>query len=262
MRRGCFRGIALLAAIFTLAPGAAAQESPRAPSAEELFRQGNDAYAKGDFESAEKAYRAILDQGIRNSRVYYNLGNACFRREKIGDAILFYEKSLRLDPGDPDTRENLRFAMLRIRDRIPPDETPFLIALFVRARDFLELEEVTRLFLVTYLLSMGALAAWILLRRRGPALFLAAVGSILLLLSLGAGGWMVLRAHSRDAKDEAIVLASKLDVYSGPGSENTLLASVHEGTKVRIHANRGSWAQVTLPDGRSGWLQGEALGVI
>jgi len=261
MSRALFPAL-LLATAFALAPLAAQEASPAPPSTEELFRQGNDAYAKGDFADSEKAYRAILAQGIRNSRVYYNLGNSCFRRDKIGDAILFYEKSLRLDPGDPDTRENLRFATLRIRDRIPPDETPFLIALFTRARDFLQLEEVTRLFLATYLLSMGTLSAWILLRRRGPALFLAWAGSLLLLLAVGAGGWTVLRAHSRDAKDEAIVLAAKLDVYSGPGSENTLLASVHEGTKVRIHASRGGWAQVTLPDGRSGWLQGEALGVI
>lgn len=250
-------------AVVWLAPQAAwpAQE-PGAARAEALFSQGNEAYSKGDFDAAEKAYRGIVDLGIRNWRVYYNLGNACFRKNDIGSAILYYEKALRLQPGDVDTRENLRFASLRIRDRIPPDSTPFLIALLTRAVNLLSLEQVTRLFLALYLMTMAVLAAWIVLRGRRWALAVGALAGVLLVSALGAGGWMVLQAGIRNATDEAIVLSEKLEVYSGPGSDNTLLASVHEGTKVRIHARRDSWTQVTLPDGRSGWLRGEALGVI
>ena len=230
--------------------------------AESLFKQGNEAYSKGDFNAAEKAYRDIVGLGIQNWRVYYNLGNACFRKDQIGDAILFYEKALRLEPQDADARENLRFASLRIRDRIPPDGTPFLIALLSRGVNWLNLEQVTRIFLVLYLVAMATLAAWITLRRTRWSVLVGALAGVLLLSALTAGGWMALQAQSRNATDEAIVLSEKLEVYSGPGSDNTLLASVHEGTKVRIHARRNQWAQVTLPDGRSGWLLGEALGVI
>ena len=253
--------LALMAMLMS-APAALPAEDPGAPGAEALFHQGNEAYSKGNFDAAEKAYRGIVELGIRNWRVYYNLGNACFRKNEIGNAILYYEKALRLQPGDPDARENLRFASLRIRDRIPPDSTPFLIALLSRGLNWMSLEQVTRLFLVIYLVAMGALAAWIVLRRTRWSIPVASLGAVLLLSALVTGGWMVLQAQSRNANDEAIVLSDKIEVYSGPGSENTLLASVHEGTKVRIHARRDEWTQVTLPDGRSGWLRGEALGVI
>jgi tetratricopeptide (TPR) repeat protein len=232
------------------------------PGAESLFQQGNEAYSKGDFAAAQKAYNGIVDLGIRNWRVYYNLGNACFRNNDIGNAILYYEKALRLEPGDVDARENLRFASLRIRDRIPPDSTPFLFALLSRAMNLLSLERVIQLFVLLYLLAMTAFGGWIALRRTRWSVPAASLSAVLLLSALTAGGWMVLQAQARNATDEAIVLSEKLEVYSGPGSENTLLASVHEGTKVRIHARRDEWAQVTLPDGRSGWLRGEALGVI
>ena len=159
-------------------------------------------------------------------------------------------------------RENLHFASLRIRDRIPPDATPFLIALLSRAMNLLSLERVTQVFVILYLVAMAALAAWIALRRTRWSVPLASLSAVLLLSALVAGGWMMFQAQMRNATDEAIVLSEKLEVYSGPGSENTLLASVHEGTKVRIHARRDEWTQVTLPDGRSGWLRGEALGVI
>jgi tetratricopeptide (TPR) repeat protein len=244
-----------------IATPAAAQERGELLSGA-LFKAGNEAYSKGDFAAAQKAYRGIVDLGIRNSSVYYNLGNACFRRNEIGSAILYYEKALRLQPGDVDARENLSFASLRIRDRIPPDSTPFLITLLSRGVNLLSLEQVTRIFLVTYFAAMAALAAWIGLRRTRWSVLIGGMAGILLLSALTAGGWVVLQAQARNATDEAIVLLDKVDVYSGPGSDNTLLASVHEGTKVRIHARRYQWAQVTLPDGRSGWLLGEALGVI
>jgi len=251
-----------LSAILIAPSGTLSAQEPGGLRAEALFKQGNEAYSKGDFAAAEKAYRGIVGLGIRNWYVYYNLGNACFRNHEIGNAILFYEKALRLEPGDVDARENLHFASLRIRDRIPPDSTPFLIALLSRGVNLLSLEQVTRVFLVTYLVAMAVLAAWIALRGTRWSVPVAALAAALLLSALSAGGWMVLQARSRNATDEAIVLSEKLDVYSGPGSDNTLLASVHEGTKVRIHARRDPWIQVTLPDGRSGWLLGEALGVI
>ena len=251
--------VLVLAGVLLLAARAAgAQEG----SAQALMDRGNEAYSKADFAAAEKAYREILDQGIRSSHVYYNLGNACFRRNEIGSAILFYEKALRLDPGDGDARENLRYAMLRIRDRLPADSTPFVIDFARRILGLLNLEQVTSLFVGLYLAAGAILALWIVLRRRSGAGLVAAAAGILLFCALCAAGWMVLQAQMRNAQDEAIVLSDKLEVYSGPGSDNTLLASVHEGTKVKIHAQRAQWYQVTLPDGRAGWLLGEGLGVI
>ena len=261
MRRFCgvvaVLGLALLFGGIGAARAAGASRSP-----DELFARGYEQYSRGDYAAAADSYREILSAGIRNSRVFYNLGNACFRRNQIGQAILYYEKALRLDPTDEDARENLRYANLRIRDRIPADDFPFLLTLAVRARDLLGLERVTRLFLGLYLAGMLLGAGWILAngRRWAPHLGIAAL--VLFVLSLACGGWMLLQGRARTSADEAIVLVEKVEVLSGPGSENTLLASVHEGTKVRIHNRREAWVQVTLPDGRAGWIRGETLGVI
>jgi tetratricopeptide (TPR) repeat protein len=266
MRRPEARGPRLLAAAASLASlfflAAGAPPPGPAGSPEELLARGNDAYARGDYAAAAESYRRILESGIRNGRVYYNLGNACFRQNRIGEAILYYEKTLKLDPTDPDARENLRYANLRIRDRIPADDLPVLLAILERARNLLRLEQVVPLFTGLYLAAMACAAAWILGngRRWAPAVGVAALG--LLSLVLIAGGWMFLQGRARDASNAAIVLSEKVDVLSGPGTENTLLASVHEGTKVRIHNRRDPWVQVTLPDGRAGWMKGDALGTI
>ncbi|HEV8376214.1 MAG TPA: tetratricopeptide repeat protein [Candidatus Polarisedimenticolia bacterium] len=258
MRRS--RAAALILAILAASLLAQAQEGVGAP--EVLFDEGNAAYARGDFSTAEKAYLKILDGGLRNSRVYYNLANACFRQNQIGRAILFYEKAVRLDPADPDARENLHYASQRIRDRIAEDPAPLAIALLQRGLRVIGLEQTTRIFLALYLSAMLAAAIGIAGWRKRWARTAGILAASLFFLALLAGGWMVLQERARNAQDEAIVLVEKLEVYSGPGDENTLLASLHEGTKVRIHSQRGDWTQVTIPDGRAGWLKGKDLGVI
>jgi tetratricopeptide (TPR) repeat protein len=263
MRRAARFRAPLALALALLGTGAALA-APAGPSRspDDLFASGCQLYSRGEYAAAADSFREILSAGIRSSRVYYNLGNACFKQNQVGQAILYYEKALRLDPADEDARENLRYANLRIRDRIPADDSPFLLVLALRARDSVRLERVTTIFLALYLAAMALGAAWILAngRRWAPHAGIAAL--VLLALSLACGGWMLLQGQARAGGDEAVVLPEKVEVFSGPGSENTLLASPHEGTKVRIHNRREDWVQVTLPDGRVGWIRGETLGVI
>lgn len=249
----------LLAGLFS---GLLGSSPADAASPEELFARGNEQYAKGDYAGAVGSYEAILAAGIENSAVFYNLGNACFRSNALGRAILYYEKALKLDPSDADARENLRFARQRIRDRIPEEEPPFLVALLVRIRDSLRLEQVTRIYLALHWGAMILASVWILSAGRRAGVVCGIASVVVFALALGAGGWMLAQGRARGAQEAAIVLAEKADVLSGPGSENTLLASVHEGTRVRMHNRRGGWIQVTLPDGRAGWVQEAALASI
>ena len=49
---------------------------------------------------------------------------------------------------------------------------------------------------------------------------------------------------------------------SGPGEDNTTLFTVHEGLKVRLRDQQGSWWHVSLDNGLNGWLPSDSLGVI
>ena len=95
------------------------------------FEQANSFYQQELYDSAEVYYRRMVDEGVRNDAVFYNLGNACFRQQKLGQAILSYERARRLSPADPDIAHNLRFARANIIDRVPePEQTIFERALY------------------------------------------------------------------------------------------------------------------------------------
>ncbi len=111
-----------------------------APDPESLtrtFAQANEAYQKGDYGSAEQSYRKLLGAAVDSGSVNYNLGNACFKQKRLGEAIYYWEKARRKMPGDRDVRENLELANLMIVDRIEVPSPPFPLRVASRFADLL-----------------------------------------------------------------------------------------------------------------------------
>ena len=74
-----------------------------------LYQKANSFYQKGEYETALNVYRDIVDTGFESSDLYYNMGNAAYRSNSIGYAVLYYEKALKLDPSHEDALHNLKF---------------------------------------------------------------------------------------------------------------------------------------------------------
>ena len=53
---------------------------------------------------------------MRDADLEHNLGNALLRAGKPGEAVLHYERALRLDPRARDTRHNLELAEKGLAD--------------------------------------------------------------------------------------------------------------------------------------------------
>ena len=62
--------------------------------------------------------------------------------------------------------------------------------------------------------------------------------------------------------DNAIVFAPEVSVKSSPADSGTDLFVLHEGTKVVIQEQVGSWVEVVLSDGNRGWLPVSTIEVI
>lgn len=219
----------------------------------DLFATGNDAYEKGRYEEAAGAYEKILGYGVVDPRVLYNLGNAYFKMGRLGPAILQYERALRLEPGDRDVRANLDFARGRIRDRVPEPEAPYPVEVMERAIDAVSTDRATAIFLLFYLAAGGLVGAIALardpLRQRALVYAALAAGAC----AAAAGGGLGYKIREETAQ-EAIVMQDRVDVRSGPAADNTVLFTVHEGTRVEVRNRLEGWCQVSLPNALSGWV--------
>jgi tetratricopeptide (TPR) repeat protein len=226
-----------------------------------IFHEGDSAYQKGDFSAAEQHYLRILNSGIENAAVYYNLGNACFKQKRIGDAIYYWEKARRILPNDREIRENLELANLLLVDRIEAPAGPLPVKFLSAITGFLTISQECIVLLILFLLAN--VLFFLYFRGANSLAYRALIGcfatALMFLLVAGSLSWKI---YQNSYIKEGIVLGQKVDVRSGPGQENITVFTIHEGIKVRIHQSENGWRQISLPNGWNGWLPQNNLGIL
>lgn len=232
-------------------------------TAESLFLEGNSFYENGEYDKAETVYKKILPYGIENALVYYNLGNACFKQNKIGEAILYYEKALKISPNDKDVRDNLAYANSLTYDKIENVEDTPPIKLIKKLHHFFSLNGQLVIILVLFYLLSFSVVSFYLRRRKGKesdfsGIILSLITFLIFLLIVSAA----IKIHQLEFSHDGVVLIEKVDVLSGPGETNAILFPMHEGLKVRIREEREEWYQISLPNGLNGWVKKDSVGVV
>ncbi len=238
----------LLILLFSVFP------SPAPAADARLFAEANALYQDGDFAGAERRYLEIASSGRESGALFYNLGNACFKQRKIGEAIYWWEKARRSLPGDTDVVENLELARLLIVDRVEVPEDPLPVRMFSSAVHAFSIEQESRIALGLFVAANAFFFVCVLAQRRrfrAVMLWLSVSALCLALLAAGSLGW---KLYEREHRREAVVVAERTEVRSGPGGEYMTVVAVHEGIMVRVRGEAGGWVQVALPNGWSGWL--------
>jgi tetratricopeptide (TPR) repeat protein len=89
-------------------------------SAKIPFNLGNSLYRQEKYDEAGKEYEAALDRMTDKkdkAKAYYNLGNSLLKQQKIQESIEAYKQSLRNNPNDPETKQNLLYAMRMLQQQ-------------------------------------------------------------------------------------------------------------------------------------------------
>lgn len=255
-----FWGTGTLAAVVLAgAYSLAAVPSPPVQDLEERFMRANRLYEKGLFREAVAEYEAIRQYGIENEKLYYNLGNTYFKTNDLGRSLLNFERAYRIDPGDREIRENLEFARSLVYDRIVVPPPPFPFKQFLRLHRSISINAETWILLLVYFAASGQLTGFILANRREwrKGLLYGLFASILLCLGLSLS--LGMRIHSLHNSVEGIILTDTVEVRSGPGDEETVLFTIHEGVKAEVQNERREWLQVSFPNGWNGWIPSDSV---
>ncbi|MBN1560580.1 tetratricopeptide repeat protein [candidate division KSB1 bacterium] len=227
-----------------------------------IFQQGVDAYQQHDFEAAVNHFEAALQYGQASAAVYYNLGNAYYKLDQIGKAILNYERAKRLQPRDDDIDFNIKIAQLRVVDKIPSPEADFFFKFWHGMKYLLDLGEFAMLTIGLYILLIAFIVVMLFAKNRVVLRLIRIARLPIFLLLLVVGFIFVVRVHEDINKKHGVILAEKVSVLSSPSADSTEMFALHEGVKIQIIAQSGDFFRIRLTDGKDGWIPLAALEII
>lgn len=244
---------AMLALLLLAAPFAAqAHEDAYVDS---LWNDANAAYAEGRWDAAVSGYEMISDMGLESAALYCNTGNAYAKSGNVPMAILNYERALKADPSYEAAAYNLELMNTRIQDRIDPVPEFFLkkwlsAISYIMNSDAWAIVSLVLLGLTLAMFLLFLLAPSVAGRRTGFF-----IGLVLLVFMSFALGFSISQKKTYMNADKAIVMRPVVSVKSSPSTESSKdLFILHEGTKVTVLDQVGTWNNISLADGRQGWL--------
>ena len=220
------------------------------------FLDGLNAYKKGNYEDAITQFNQVA-ASAKNGKLYYNLGNAYMKNGDLGDAILWYERALKLIPADPDLKFNLDYARGLVKDKMENEQTPIFRVLFFW-NHLLNALNIQQLAIV---LNIGF---WSLLTVRQfiKKNVLKAPSGIILLLTVIFTATAFFNIYAAQYRRYAVVLPKEVAVRSGLTEDSTSLFGLHAGTKVKIEKENKDHYRVFFSHGKIGWVNKALLGVI
>jgi tetratricopeptide (TPR) repeat protein len=222
-----------------------------------LYNRANARYTDKRYQEALALYRELVDRGILNASLYYNLGNTYFKLGEKGKAVLSYERAMRLKPFDRDIRANLRFVKRSLQDQITPLYNERFSRFFSTLLELLTLRNIVRIeiFFFTLAVSLFVLS---LFMPSHPLKNVIIVIVVFFIVSLAG----VFVKNYQEQNHPHAILMEEIDVRSSPIEESETLFTLHEGAKLRVVEKRGEWVRFRIEDGREGWVRADSFELI
>jgi tetratricopeptide (TPR) repeat protein len=227
-----------------------------------LYFAANDRYQEGKYEEAIELYLKIIAEGYESPSLYFNLGNAYFRSNKIGKSRTYYEKALKLDPNNEDVITNLEYLKKILVDKFEDIPELFLKTWIRSLISFRNSDQWALISMISFVFAAFLFSMYLLLRRRSFRKTGFYGGTALLLIAVFAFIFSWKQRNTEVIPSSAVVIDYLVNVKSTPSNTGTDLFVLHEGAKVWLEDKAGEWQEIKLSDGRKGWLPSSSINSI
>lgn len=233
-------------------------------AASPLLEQAEKAYQNESYQEAADIYKKIIETEGTSADIYYNLGNAEYRLGHMAQAILAYERALRLNPSDNDTKANLEFVNERIVDK-KGETGSFIYNTFVAFTNFFSSNGWAWMAIILFCLAITGLVVYIsfdIVWARKLGFF----GGIATLLLSIASIMLSFKARSLSLDDKFAIITAETSVLSTvprpPVNHDEEAVLLHEGTKVRVLRSMElqadsvgqTWSEVEIDNKHRAWI--------
>ncbi|MEP6686344.1 MAG: tetratricopeptide repeat protein [Verrucomicrobiota bacterium] len=233
-------------AAVTISVALLASSARGGPDEAAVFAKANQEYAAGHYQQAIDGYESLVRAHRWNAALFYNLGNAWFRKGDHGRAILQYERALTLDRQHPEAQANLRL----VRDEARALELPKTLT--DRYLGFATPAQYLWMAALAFWIAMFALILLLLGPRRSGSTI--AVFASTLLVCGGAVFAYYAIENGPQGRAIAIVTGKNVEARLATADNAGAVLILPAGSEVKILSKRGQWLYAALPNHRSGWI--------
>lgn len=222
----------------------------------------DSAYIKGNYQQAAEMYEHIL-KGGEAAEIYYNLGNSYYKSDNIAKAILNYERALLLRPDNADIRANLEIARSKTIDKVNPIPEVFFISWAKSLINCLSIDQWAKSGIISFVLCLISILLFffsktVIWKKCGFIL-----GMVFMLSVVLCNIFANYQKKQILNRNDAIILDPSVTVRSTPSETGTSLFILHEGRKIHVKDDSmKEWKEISLEDGKVGWIPASAMELI
>ena len=240
---------------------------------ESWWAVANTAYDNGEYDTAIENYNALIADGYHNKLVYYNLGNAYFKRGlanvntegrgfnggELGRAILNYERALKIDPGMEDAQYNLDLAY-SLTDAPKPLPVNFMASIWHSLCDIASSNTWCIISLVALLLSLVLVLIYLLSTNRKMRIITFFSAILCAILFIITTCFAVSQRSVQQDDSRAVIICNDTEaIHSEPSNKSAVIRTHSQGVVVTILGTNREWTEVRFADGEKGWIKTNAI---
>jgi hypothetical protein len=208
--------------------------------------------AKESFRRCAQRFQILVDDGIENGYLLYDLGNANVQAGQIGMAIAAYRSASRYIPSDERLHANLVHARSLVNNPIEYKKNKTILKRLVFWHDSYPTNVRLGLGMIGWFVFWGILSVRIFKGIPGFKTVSIFLGFLSIVLSVSVGFDM---ADQRS--QHGVIVLDEVIVRRGNGVNYSPLFKepIHEGVEFEIIEQRPNWLQILLPNGSKGWIE-------
>ncbi|NQW35597.1 MAG: SH3 domain-containing protein [Flavobacteriales bacterium] len=225
-----------------------------AQTSEKLYESANTLYQKESYQEALDIYKKIEAQDSASVGLYYNMANTYYKLNQVAPSIYYYEKTLSLDPNNKDASYNLAFAQRMTIDKIDVLPKTFLQRIDQNYIKIIKFDTwaimAISASILFVLLFLSYYFSYVSTRKR--LYFITAI--LALITTLFSFAFAYKGYDFAQNNKPAIIFEQSASVKDAPTPNSTEVFELHEGTKVFVLEQVGTWQKIKLADGKIGWI--------
>ena len=220
----------------------------------------NPRVAKEAYLRAAELFTQVIRSGVKNSEIFYNLGNCYYQAGDFSMALLQYRRALVYDPADEKIHSNIASVHRILKTENPEERKSGFLDKLVSYNAKIPLLVKEYFNKISYVLFWGGLIGFLFLRKKIAKKKFLIIAIVWWLSLVAVAGLSYLANTTADGvilKEDVVARKGDGDNYS-----EAFFKPLKAGTEFNFLEERGDWMKIELLTGNKCWIKVSDAGLV